>query len=221
MIDALPTTSPRRLNARGLQSRERMLEAAVRLLWRDGYNGVSVNDICVAAGAQKGSFYHAFPSKDALVVEAIHDIWNANRAEIQEIYASSLPLRDRLRRHMEWFGQSQRRLKARYGFVPGTFNMALNIGAPASVLEVNRQATEEHGAMLLNAIADLLGAAGHSEDAVYWLTDVARRLIAGAHIEARIGNTLEPFETLPETVLALLGLGSPPNRASWRTAETD
>jgi len=187
-----------------------MLDAAVRLLWRDGYNGVSVNDICAAAGAQKGSFYHAFPSKDALVVEAIHGIWSANRAEIQEIYAGGLPLRDRFRKHLEWFGQSQRRLKDSYGFVPGTFNMALNIGAPASVLEINRQASEEHGAMLLKAIADLLGAVGGGEDAVHWLTDVTRRLIAGANIEARIDNSLEPFESLPETVLAILGLGSPP-----------
>lgn len=52
-------------------ARERLVGTAVRLFHERGYTAVSVADICDAAGLKKGSFYHFFPSKLELVLEAL------------------------------------------------------------------------------------------------------------------------------------------------------
>ena len=41
-----------------LNSRERLLEAANAMMYARGYGAVSVADLCEAADARKGSFYH-------------------------------------------------------------------------------------------------------------------------------------------------------------------
>lgn len=43
----------------------------MQLLWSKGYNATSVNDIVMAAGVPKGSFYFYFDSKEDFAVKAI------------------------------------------------------------------------------------------------------------------------------------------------------
>ncbi len=51
-------------------AREALLGAALRLIRTKGFAATSVDDICAAAGRTKGSFFHHFPSKEALGVAA-------------------------------------------------------------------------------------------------------------------------------------------------------
>jgi AcrR family transcriptional regulator len=44
-----------------------MLDRALALFLRHGYDNVSLNDLIANAGFSKGAFYHWFPSKDALI----------------------------------------------------------------------------------------------------------------------------------------------------------
>ena len=48
-----------------------LLEKGIELLWANGYNATSVNDIVMAAGVPKGSFYFYFDSKEDFAVKAI------------------------------------------------------------------------------------------------------------------------------------------------------
>ena len=48
-----------------------LLEKGMQLLWSKGYNATSVNDIVLAAGVPKGSFYFYFDSKEDFAVKAI------------------------------------------------------------------------------------------------------------------------------------------------------
>lgn len=48
-----------------------MLEKGMDILWSNGYNGTSVNDIVAAADVPKGSFYYYFESKDDFVIKAL------------------------------------------------------------------------------------------------------------------------------------------------------
>ena len=50
----------------GQTSRDKLLDAATRLFHENGYQAVTVNDICEAAQLTKGAFYHHFDSKEAL-----------------------------------------------------------------------------------------------------------------------------------------------------------
>jgi TetR/AcrR family transcriptional repressor of nem operon len=51
-------------------ARDRLLEAAVRLVRTNGFAATSVDQLCVAAGVTKGAFFHHFASKEALGVAA-------------------------------------------------------------------------------------------------------------------------------------------------------
>jgi TetR/AcrR family transcriptional repressor of nem operon len=59
-------------------ARQRLIDAAAQLFHARGFNGVGVSELCDAAGVKKGSFYHFFGSKVALV-EAVVD------AHLQEL----------------------------------------------------------------------------------------------------------------------------------------
>lgn len=52
-------------------TKKRLVDAAVALMRARGFNGTSVDDICVAAGVTKGGFFHYFKSKDELAKAAI------------------------------------------------------------------------------------------------------------------------------------------------------
>ena len=51
---------------RAAETRDRILDAAVRKFAMTGYEATSVDDICAEAGVSKGAFYHHFPTKQAI-----------------------------------------------------------------------------------------------------------------------------------------------------------
>jgi len=53
--------------------RDRIFETAINLFYRHGIRAVGVDAIANEAGTNKMSFYRAFPSKDHLVAEYLHD----------------------------------------------------------------------------------------------------------------------------------------------------
>ncbi|WZB71040.1 TetR/AcrR family transcriptional regulator [Achromobacter xylosoxidans] len=53
------------------QTHERIVEVAARAVRREGYAGVGVADIMKEAGLTHGGFYAHFPSRDAMLVEAV------------------------------------------------------------------------------------------------------------------------------------------------------
>ena len=53
------------------QSRQRILDAAARAVRRSGFSGVGVADVMKEAGLTVGGFYSHFPSRDALIAEAV------------------------------------------------------------------------------------------------------------------------------------------------------
>lgn len=53
--------------ADSLDTRARLVEAARFLFWERGFTATGLSDILARAGANSGSFYHFFESKDALL----------------------------------------------------------------------------------------------------------------------------------------------------------
>lgn len=71
MLGYNPAMSTTRRPGRKELSHERIVETAARAIRRAGFAGVSVADIMKEAGLTHGGFYAHFPSRDALLVEAI------------------------------------------------------------------------------------------------------------------------------------------------------
>lgn len=66
------------------QNRERILEAAARLLRERGISGVGVDALTQAAGMTHGSLYSQFGSKERLVEEAVDHALSAKSREVPE-----------------------------------------------------------------------------------------------------------------------------------------
>lgn len=49
------------------ETKERIFQAAIRILQRNGYENLSIKNICEEAGVSNGSFYHHFKTKDDLL----------------------------------------------------------------------------------------------------------------------------------------------------------
>lgn len=77
-------------------ARDRLLATAARLVHERGYTAVSVAEICSEAGLKKGSFYHFFPSKHALVLATLDRFADYQEARMQTAVASGAPVREQL-----------------------------------------------------------------------------------------------------------------------------
>ncbi|HVR91120.1 MAG TPA: TetR/AcrR family transcriptional regulator [Novosphingobium sp.] len=60
-----------------MTARDKLLEAAVKLIRTNGFAATSVDQLCGEAGVTKGAFFHHFASKEALGVAAA-DYWSAS-----------------------------------------------------------------------------------------------------------------------------------------------
>ena len=60
------------------ETKERIFRAAKRILQKNGYEELSIKNICEEAGVSNGSFYHHFKTKDDLLSYYIEDQPNIN-----------------------------------------------------------------------------------------------------------------------------------------------
>jgi TetR/AcrR family transcriptional repressor of nem operon len=198
-------------------ARERLVEAAIDLLWSTSYGAVGVDAICEAAGVKKGSFYHFFASKDDLVVAALDAHWESRRTALDAIFSPSLPPLERLDRYFAHVLERQTSVRARYGRVLGCFHNSVAsecIERPkevaAKVQRVLTTYTRYFESALRDAQAEGLRAGGDpAADAKALFA-----YVEGALAQARIHDDLEILRRLPETAYALVGLPRPQDRAS-------
>src|SRR6516225_2837624 len=82
--------------------REDLLNAGLKVMFRSGYQGASVRDICAAAGAPQGSFTNHFRSKEAFVQEVLDRYFANLKTRVSEaLDDKSLTPRRRLKRYLE------------------------------------------------------------------------------------------------------------------------
>ncbi len=101
------------------QTKYRILETALELIWRSSYDGVGVGAICKKAGVNKGSFYHFFPSKEDLAVAALQENWRHVQPVLDQIFS---PQKNPVQRLMDYCDHSYRvqaDKAAKLGFVCG------------------------------------------------------------------------------------------------------
>lgn len=55
----------------GKRTRERIIEAALRVFRARGYAATSIDDLCSEAGVTKGAFFHHFKDKESLTLAAV------------------------------------------------------------------------------------------------------------------------------------------------------
>ena len=101
-------------------TRERLIESAIDLVLTSGYHAIGVKEICQHAHVQKGSFYHFFPSKRELVIEALNRQWaRQTQLLLDPVFNESIPPLDRIVKMFEVMSEHQAHLQKSYGRVFG------------------------------------------------------------------------------------------------------
>lgn len=113
--------------------KEQLIEGGSRVLYAKGFNGASVNDIVVAAGVPKGSFYNHFESKEALALEVA-------RRYGESYHLDRLPLGEgpplqRLRAHFEEIAEQTVVNGIALGCLLGNFSTEL-VGHSSAITEL-------------------------------------------------------------------------------------
>jgi TetR/AcrR family transcriptional regulator, transcriptional repressor for nem operon len=193
-------------------TRERIVDAARHLFWEKGYGASGLAEILDRAGANSGSFYHFFESKDALlrtVLDTYVDLlephivrpaWDATSDPIQRIFA----LLDGYRRRLV-------DTDCRYGCPIGRL-----------ALEIDPENTPAHDRIARNfsawkrAVESCLRAASvrqADETAIFVLT-----VMEGALMQSRVYRNIEPFDACIRQLRLHLGAAAGRKR-SGRTRQ--
>ncbi len=104
---------------------QRLMDAALFLLWGESFGSVTVDDICRRANVRKGSFYHFFESKSDLAVKALDRMWQEYRPQLDEMFAPSIPPVERIRNYCQNTYALQEALRDEHGRVLGCVMCAL------------------------------------------------------------------------------------------------
>jgi AcrR family transcriptional regulator len=87
---------------------QRLLDAARKLIAKQGLSDTSLEDIADAAGYTRGAFYSNFSSKGDLFIELLRRDHEATNAQLRALRDDSLPLEDIHQRIREIYGQIYR-----------------------------------------------------------------------------------------------------------------
>ncbi len=112
------------MTQKGNISRDRIVEAANRLFYTQGYNPTSVSDVASEVGITKGNLHYHFRSKDDLL-EAVVDLRLATISENLRQWDEAYPeARSRLKRFVQMMLKEQLEI-VRYGCPMGSLNVEL------------------------------------------------------------------------------------------------
>ena len=73
--------------------REHFAEAAIRLIARDGFEGMTMRAVAAEAGLSYGSLFHYFDSKDELLIHAVRQLTAQQSRRVNEFSSRSTGLK--------------------------------------------------------------------------------------------------------------------------------
>jgi TetR/AcrR family transcriptional repressor of nem operon len=174
-------------------TRRRLLAAALRLFHEKGYGSTSIADILHSAGANAGSLYHFFPTKQDLLLAVLatyrqgigpmllEPAWTGVADPIERVFAL-------LARYRDLLAASD----CLYGCPIGSLALELHEPDPAvrELLAANFDAWVDAVAACFDEVGDRLPRRTDTRElAVFTLT-----VMEGGVMQARTQRSLEPFD---------------------------
>jgi TetR/AcrR family transcriptional repressor of nem operon len=192
---------------------ERLMTAALNLMWEESYGAVTIDDICTRAEVKKGSFYYFFKSKADLAVAALEKLWTDDwKPRLDQLFSPAVEPLERLTAYFEHLYNRQSEHYKKYGKVLGC--PVFSVGSEVSTQEVDvsakvREILARKRRYFESAIRDAIaeGAIGPGDAAQKAQT--LGYMIEGALSQARIMNNAELLRDLPAAALEMLRVKSP------------
>ena len=104
--------------------REDILNAGLKVMFRSGYQGATVRDICAAAGVPHGSFTNHFRSKEAFAQEVLDRYFANLQGSVRKaLDDKSLTPRQRLQRYLDLISGVLAAAKWNRGCLIGDFSL--------------------------------------------------------------------------------------------------
>lgn len=191
------------------ETKKKLLETALELIWQSSYGSVSVDDICTKAGVNKGSFYYAFKSKSDLAVAAYERYWETKRPWLDHTFSPQVPPLERLHNYCQGILTDQTSKYNSFGKVLGCPLCAL--GSELSTQDENiRKKVEQMSirkAKYIEALIRDLAAEGAIDSKNHLeLANEVQSYINGVLVQAKIENSLQALERLEQGILRLLNV---------------
>lgn len=174
-------------------TRERLIDAARELFWREGYHATGVAQILEAAEANSGSLYHFFSGKEELLL-AVLDWYleNLDREIVEPALRASEDPVDRVLAILEGYRQALLVTDLTFGCPIGSLALELRDPPPA----IRRRLAENFAAWrraVTRCLADLgdeLRADADPEEVAHLVLSV----MEGGVMQARTERSMEPFD---------------------------
>ncbi len=194
-------------------TKDRLINTASELIWKNSFGSVSVDEICKAANVKKGSFYHFFKSKTDLTIATIEDHFQTSKPRFDEAFSDTLPPEERFKNLARLVYDKQLEALEEFGRV---------CGCPFATLGSEMAGQEEHIRKKIEevfsyyiehthkALVDLVAEGKISKNVD--IQDKAQEIqnyIMGQVMMARIQNSLKPLECILNSGLfAIIGIQS-------------
>ncbi len=194
-------------------TKDRLVETAIEMVWKNSYSSVSVDDICKAADIRKGSFYHYFKSKADLAIAAMEQHYQNSKKDFDNAFSPTNSPIERFKQLADLAYEIQRIAAEKYGHVCGCPFASLGSEMASQDNLIRKQADKIFRRYLRyyeSTIRDLISEGLLPDD-----TDITARAeevtsyICGQVMMARVQNSLEPLKRdLKVGLFRLLGVDS-------------
>lgn len=188
-------------------AKQRLLQVAQHWFWTRSCHAVSVDMLCREAGVNKGSFYHFFESKQAILLATLDALWTQLREDlIEPAFDPSQPPLQRIRSLFERSFRMQKRAFDDNGAVPGC--PFLNMGAEMSTQdqEIRQRVeaiTRRYTLYIESALREAAIAANISISAPE-LAQAIYNSLSGLLMQAKIANRPEVILEGLDTALSVI-----------------
>jgi TetR/AcrR family transcriptional regulator, transcriptional repressor for nem operon len=184
-------------------NRDRILEAGLKVMYRDGYVGSGVRDIVAEASAPQGSFTNHFRSKEEFAREVLDLYFDHTKRLVEEALGNrTLTARERLRLYLDIITDRLAGAEFSRGCLIGDFSLE---AAPQSEILRARLAEifAEWRAPFAACIAE--GQAAGEIAATFAPEDLAEFLLSsweGAILRMKVARNAEPLERFKRIVFS-------------------
>ena len=194
-------------------AKERLLDAALDLIWKRSYGVLTIDAICEKAGVKKGSFYYFFDSKSTLAAAALHESWfSCGKETWDKIFSASVPPLERIRNFMVSVYDGQVKVQKEHGQVLGCPCFSVGSETSSEDEAVAEKAREILGQQLRYFESAIRDAQAEGTAAPGDAAAKAKCLFAffeGSLAQARIHNDLAFLRDLPNAALDMLRIPKP------------